>query len=261
MPYSGGKQRVADQIVQLFPDHASYVEPFAGALSVLLAKAPAPIEVVNDLNGNLVAFWRVLRDRPADLERVCALTPHSRFEYVDSLDLEVDELEKARRVWVQLTQARGSRLEHKSGWRFVHGGNRTALSRYLQGYLDRIAPSAARLHHVSLECRDALEVINAYGLADALLYIDPPYLAETRDGDQYAHEFASPEQHGDLLDLVLAVPSKVAISGYPSRLYNTRLKGWERHEFASRNMRGAPRTEVLWTNFAPANTLPMGEAL
>lgn len=80
MPYSGGKQRVAKQIVDLFPPHAGYIEPFAGALSVLLAKTPSELEVVNDLDGDIVAFWRVLRDQPEELERACALTPHSRLE-------------------------------------------------------------------------------------------------------------------------------------------------------------------------------------
>ena len=71
MPYSGGKQRIAQAIADLLPPHESYIEPFAGALSVLLAKEPAPLEVVNDLNGDLVTFWRILRDQPDDLERVC----------------------------------------------------------------------------------------------------------------------------------------------------------------------------------------------
>ncbi|MDI9627068.1 MAG: DNA adenine methylase [Acidobacteriota bacterium] len=105
MPYSGGKQRVAKQIVDLFPPHAGYIEPFAGALSVLLAKTPSELEVVNDLDGDIVAFWRVLRDQPEELERVCALTPHSRLETVLAGDREgVSDLERARRAWVALTQ-------------------------------------------------------------------------------------------------------------------------------------------------------------
>lgn len=99
MPYSGGKQWVAKQIVDLFPPHAGYIEPFAGALSALLAKTPSELEVVNDLDGDIVAFWRVLRDQPEELERVCALTPHSRLETVLAGDREgVSDLERARRA-------------------------------------------------------------------------------------------------------------------------------------------------------------------
>jgi len=90
MPYFGGKQTIASALVSLFPPHEHYVEPFAGGLSVLLAKAPSKMETVNDLDGDLMTFWRVLRDQPEDLIRACALTPHSRTEFLEARDaLEV----------------------------------------------------------------------------------------------------------------------------------------------------------------------------
>lgn len=251
MPYSGGKQKIARKIVDLLPPHDSYCEPFAGGLSVLLAKPVAPIETVNDLNGDLVAFWRVLRDQPDDLARACALTPHSRAEYRAGLDVDVD-LEKARRVWVQLTQGRGSRLNHSSGWRFVHGGNRMSLAAYLDGYLARIAPTAQRLKHVSLECRDALEIIDAYGIDGALLYVDPPYLATTRcEVNQYQHEFASVSQHEALIRALRNTDSMVCLSGYDSDLYRDVLGDWHKAEIQTVNMRGAARVEHLWMNYEP----------
>lgn len=78
--YFGSKVKVAPRIVDLLPPHRGYVEPYAGSPSVLLAKMPAPFEVVNDIDQDLVTFWRVLRDQPEDLTRVCSLTPHSRVE-------------------------------------------------------------------------------------------------------------------------------------------------------------------------------------
>lgn len=78
--YYGAKTRVADQIVRMFPDHAHYIEPYCGSLAVLLAKPPSKMETVNDLDGDLVHFWRMLRNRTAELERACALTPHSLAE-------------------------------------------------------------------------------------------------------------------------------------------------------------------------------------
>lgn len=251
MPYSGGKQSLAKRIVDLFPVHDHYVEPYAGALSVLLAKPPSKIETINDLNGDLMAFWRVLRDRPAELERACALTPHSRAEHVASRDLDTpSDIERARRVWVQLTQGRGSRLGVRTGWRFVHGTNKLPLARYLDGYLARIAPAAQRLRGVTLECRDALDVIRAYERQGCLLYVDPPYLGTTRHGDQYQHEFSSEDDHRQLLDVLLETPAAVVLSGYASELYDTALAGWERHELPGVAMTGAPRTEVLWCNYA-----------
>ena len=257
MPYSGGKQRVAAAIADLLPPHKSYVEPFAGALSVLLAKQPAEMETINDINGDLVTFWRVLRDQPAELERVCALTPHSRAEYRASWDRPEDlgDIERARRVWVNLTQSRGSRMA-RSGWRFVHGGNRLALSAYLDGYVARMADVAERLRSVSLECRDALDVIRAYGLPDAVLYVDPPYLADTRYGLQYLDEFQTLDQHELLLDALEETPAAVVLSGYTHPVYERRLRDWERHEISSMNMRGAPRTEVVWIREAGRHTPP-----
>lgn len=251
MPYSGGKQRVAEAIADLLPPHASYVEPFAGALSVLLAKQPSEMETVNDLNGDLVTFWRVLRDRPDDLERACALTPHSRGEYRSSWDRpdDLDDVERARRVWVHLTQSRGSRMT-RSGWRFVHGGNRLPLAAYLDGYVGRMSAVAERLRRVSLECRDALDVIAAYGLPEAVLYVDPPYLADVRHGTQYPNEFQTVDQHERLLDALEATPAAVVLSGYAHPLYDDRLTWWDRHEFASQNMRGASRVEVVWIRAA-----------
>ena len=121
---------MADRIAALIPtDTVGYVEPFCGALSVLLAKTPSPAEVANDLDHKIITFWRVLRDRPDELERVCALTPHSRIEARTALVTDPsDELELARQVWVALTQHRAAVMRHTPGWRFTHGGNRMPLS-------------------------------------------------------------------------------------------------------------------------------------
>jgi site-specific DNA-adenine methylase len=93
--YCGGKTTIADRIVALLPEHGHYVEPFAGSLAVLLAKPPSRMETVNDIDQDLI-FWRVLRDRPGDLERTCGLTPHSRAEHQLAYQAADDELEHAR---------------------------------------------------------------------------------------------------------------------------------------------------------------------
>lgn len=127
VPYFGSKQRIADQIVKTFPPHRHYVEPFAGSLSVLLAKEPSVLETVNDLDGDVMTFWRVLRDDPEGLERECALTPHSRGEHALSRTrVDLDDLERARRVFVALTQGRSGQLM-RTGWRSYRGGA-TAMS-------------------------------------------------------------------------------------------------------------------------------------
>lgn len=227
IPYYGGKQRIADTIVRHFPPHLHYVEPYAGGLSVLLAKPPSMVETVNDLDRHLMTFWRVLRDQPEDLMRACALTPHSRAE----LDLcrhpmtGLDDLEVARRVWSQLAQGRSGRRT-RTGWRFYVDGDTTAgMDTYLRGYVERMPPAAARLASVQLECKPALDVIALYGREPStLLYVDPPYLSSTRRSLQYIHEMHTEQQ----------IPASTQQGGEDAR-----------------------RTEVLWINRDPGVTLAL----
>jgi DNA adenine methylase len=261
IPYFGGKQILAPRIVDLLPPHQHYVEPYCGSLAVLLAKPPSPMETVNDLDCDLVTFWRVLRDRPDELMRVCALTPHSRAEYqASSVTADGDEVEVARRVWVKLTQGRGG-VTVKSGWRrYVKPTGATGMPAYLDGYVTRMAGVTQRLHQVSLECRPALDVITDYGQhPEVLLYVDPPYLGSTRgDGarggtSRYAHEMLGEAEHRDLAAALRGCAASVVLSGYPSDLYSDLYEGWDRVEFAAGTGQSAKgewstRTEVVWSN-------------
>ncbi len=98
------------------------MEPFAGSLAVLPARKPSRLETVNDLDRDLMTFWKVLRERPTELARVCAPTPHSRAgqESVYGNLSDLDELERARPVRVRLTQGRTGTLR-RTGWRFDVG--------------------------------------------------------------------------------------------------------------------------------------------
>jgi DNA adenine methylase len=233
-PYFGGKTRLADRIVDLLPPHEHYVEPFAGSLAVLLAKPRSAMETVNDLDGDLMTFWRVLRDRPEDLARVCVLTPHSRAEHQAAYDMPeyLDDLERARRVWVRLSQGRNGTLR-RTGWRFYEkprGG--MSMPGYLASYVDRLGPCVERLAGVSLECRDALHVIDAYGEhPGVLIYADPPYLASTRGwGNNYAHELRTDDEHRTLAKALTGCAAAVVLSGYHSPLYDELYDGWHRAE-------------------------------
>lgn len=268
IPYYGGKQRIAHRIVALLPEHAHYVEPYCGGLSILMAKPPAKIETVNDLDGSLMTFWRVLRDHPEDLMRACALTPHSRAE----LDLCRDpmdglgEVEIARRVWSQLAQGRSGRRT-RTGWRFYVDGTSTAtgMAGYLGAYVKRMPPAAARLAAVQLECKPALEVIDLYGRAESsLLYVDPPYLSATRRSLQYLHEMETESQHRELAEALRSTAAAVALSGYHSPLYDDLYADWYATEIAASTQQSgahSARTEVIWTNFQPSATFDFGEVL
>ena len=153
LPYYGGKTNISGAIARHFPAHEHYVEPFAGSLAVLLAKPRSKMETVNDLDQDLMTFWRVLRDDPDGLAAVMALTPHSRAEHDLAYDLSssMTDVERARRVWVMLSQGRGSTIR-RTGWRFYRdaAGSSYGMPDYLSAYMRRVPPAAARLHGVSL---------------------------------------------------------------------------------------------------------------
>jgi DNA adenine methylase len=253
--YFGGKTAIAERIAALLPPHEHYVEPFAGSLAVLLAKPRSRMETVNDLDGDLMTFWRVLRDRPDDLERVCVLTPHSRAEYRASRDPSADDLERARRVWVRLTQGRGGHVTRKTGWRFYEDpmGSHSSMPEYLAAYTNRLAPVAARLIKVSLECKPAAELIAEYGRhAETLIYADPPYLGSTRTwGNNYTHEMRTEPEHEALAGVLRACRARVILSGYHSPLYDRLYEGWHVRQVRTQTGNGGTdraRLEVLWSN-------------
>ena len=233
------------------------VEPYCGSMAVLFAKPPSDHETVNDLDEKLVNFWRVLRERPEELARACALTPHARAEYDHCVNLDAtDPLELARQVFTKLTQGRSGQLR-RTGWRhYVNpAGSSVSMPRYLAGYVARLAPAVERLQGVSLECMPALEIIAKYGAEpDALLYVDPPpYLGSTRANDNaYRHELRTDAEHIELAAALHAARAAVVISGYPSDLYDRELYvGWDRHTFVAGTGQGdgwGNRTEVIWSN-------------
>ncbi|MGA6204084.1 DNA adenine methylase [Nocardia testacea] len=256
--YYGSKARIAEQIAEMLPPHTHYVEPYAGSLSVLLAKAPARMETVNDLDQHLMTFWRVLRDSPSELERACALTPHGRPEHREARALNeegISEVERARRVWVMLTQGRSGALR-TTGWRYARSADDgfCGPSR-LSTYLDRIAPVADRLRRVSLECRPAVDLVRDYGqgprTSRTLIYLDPPYPGGTRSRN-YCVEAMSAAAHTELAEAAREASATVVVSGYACELYDEQLyPDWYRYELAAWTTQGGgrrERTEVLWSN-------------
>lgn len=262
VPYFGGKVTLGPTIAALLPEHRHYVEPYCGSLAVLLAKPPSAFETVNDLDQQLMTFWRVLREQPDALARACALTPHARAEQRAAYEPAPagDDLEIARRVFVRLTQSRAGTMR-QTGWRhYVKPAGQIAMAGYLRGYARRIAPAADRLQHVALECMPALDLVAKYGREPhVLLYVDPPYLGSTRtrSWDGYPHEMRNEADHRELAEALHTARAAVVISGYPSDLYDRELyAGWDRHTFAASTGQGdgwANRTEVLWSN-RPLNT-------
>ena len=265
-PWFGGKQRLADDIIALFPPHRVYVEAFGGGASVLLSKAPAVLDVYNDAEDGLFNFFRVLRERPDELVPLLELTPYSRTEFLHCTDTwrEVgNPVERARRFYVVVSQCFGGHAvkydrSGKRGW----GGERLGRS-----HLCRAASTKNRVDHIwrfvermrsvqvdNLEWRDCLD---RYDHEDCVFYLDPPYVPDTRRSGRYSHELTA-EDHVELVERVLALKGVALVSGYESELYEPLVRegGFVRHEYtvwstASRRSVARERdrrTEVVWAS-------------
>jgi DNA adenine methylase len=242
------------------PQHTHYVEPYAGGLSVLLAKNPEGVsEVVNDVNGNLMNFWRVLQDTNQfdRFHRVIEVVPFSENEWNEAAQrlTDPDPVTRAVAFFVLCRQSLAGRMDRfasLSRTRIRRGMNEQA-SAWLSA-VEGLDAVHARLKRVAILSRDALEVIKQQNGAGTLFYLDPPYLHETRACTEvYEHEMDE-DQHSELLDTVRGCKGKVMLSGYPSELYDTRLRDWTRHTFEVPNQAAGGEVkqkmcEVLWCNF------------
>lgn len=253
--YYGGKTRMAKDIAQMLPaDATTYLEPFAGSLAVLLRKDPHKIEVVNDLDSRLVTFWRVLRDRPKELQAALEATPYARDELdnaASGMGEECDELELARRVFVVIRQSRKrSTTADRSSFQGTGGslnGGRGAGRQFCHS-VDSLRDVASRIRPVIIESTDALSLIERWDRAETVMYLDPPYVGETRASRDYAVENASVEFHERLVDLVTQAKSRIILSGYDHPVYS-RLKNWNRIDSARLTGSTLYKTETLWANF------------
>ncbi len=257
-PYHGGKGRLASWIVALMPAHRVYVEPYAGSAAVLFAKSASTIEILNDLDGNVVNFYRVMRERQEDLVRALTYTPYSRQEYsgADLDDDSLDDVERARRFVIRCSQGRnGAGSGSKVGWSNAIRRNQSRPGTFVNA-VDRLPLVADRLRRVAIEHRDAVDCIDAYDSPETLLYVDPPYLASTRVSNlDYRLDVAGEVEHRRLAACLRAFGGRVLLSGYPSPLYDELFGDWQRVEKSvsrpSANQRGkasATAVEVVWMN-------------
>ncbi|MCX7602121.1 MAG: DNA adenine methylase [Meiothermus sp.] len=244
--YHGGKWRIAPWVIAHFPQHRIYVEPFGGAASVLLRKPRSYAEVYNDLDGEIVNLFRVVREQGEELCRLVALTPYARDEFELSYEPADDPLEQARRTLLRSWAGFGTSFHKRTGFRSNSERNGSHPAMDWRNFPPALAAIVERLRGVVIENRDALEVIAQYDGPQTLHYCDPPYLPETRDpGTDYRHEMTR-EDHVRLAEALHAVEGYVVLSGYHSALYDELYAGWPRVERATLADGARPRVEVLW---------------
>lgn len=256
--YRGGKARDARWIIAHLPPHECYVEPFMGGCNVLLQKPPVDFEVVNDLEGGVVNFFKVLRDKPDELRRAIAFTPYSREEYQECRKPDPsDPVEWARRVFVMCWQGRGRALGDNGGWRFQcawNGWNAHVLRQFRD--IERFQEISARLLHTQIEKGDAFEVIARWDRPQTLFYCDPPYVKSTRlkSGKLYENEMDD-ATHRKLSELLHSLTGMVVLSGYESPLYAELYSDWKVVTKKSWTEACKQSVEGLWINPAAWSAL------
>ena len=218
---------MAQEIVQIMPPHRSYLEPFAGSLAVLFNKPRSAIETVNDIDGDIVNFFRVLRAEPERLAREIDLTPYARAVFDDAHENRGEtDFDRAVRFCIRSRMGHGFKTYQKTGFKIdVYARERSYCLNCWNDMPENIRAAAERLKEVQIENRPALELIRRFRHVNVLIYADPPYLLETRSGKQYRHEMTDAD-HEALLAALKAHPGPVILSGYHSPMYDSELSGW-----------------------------------
>jgi len=271
--WPGSKARLASRIVSLFPPPESYnvfVDVFGGAANVTLAVPDRPdlLKVLNDVDKELVNFFRVMRD-PTLRERLADMltwTPYSRQEYAEAITFKpADPVERAWRFFVLAEQGySGLSYAHATPgrWGYTVTAKKHAPRAWVNS-VEALQEFGQRLRDVQIENLDYRELIARYDGPDVLIYADPPYLIRHCPDKIYTNEMQDVETHRELAEVLNGIKGMVVLSGYPSEEYREWYdrRGWERHEFdvvCSTSCRGSRvglkglgkprRTECVWLN-------------
>jgi len=257
----GGKFSHLDWLLPLLPPCEHYCEPFAGSAAVLINRQPSPIETYNDVDGEVVNFFKVLRDQRAEIIQAIGLTPFSKREFELAITEPAEKLtpvERARRFYIRARQVRTGLAQTASVGRWAHctltsrAGMAGAVSRWL-GAIEHLPEIAQRLLRVQFENAPAIEVIQRYDSKDTLFYCDPPYPHQSRgDSKAYGYEMTD-DAHRGLAAVLRECKGKVAVSSYHSALNDEILKGWRRIEAPEKLCHSVKtmRREVLFVNYDP----------
>ena len=253
LKYPGSKWNVAGKLVSMMPPHHSYVEPFFGSGAVLFKKPPSDIETINDLDSDVTNLFKCIQQDSERLARLVLTTPFSREEYDKQFAPNAGyatRYQRAAGFLVRCWQGHGFRTNgYKVGWKNDVVGREKSYALWNWYRLPEwIVDVAERLQSVQIENRPALEVMERFDYEGVFMYLDPPYLLNTRSGEQYKHEMSDTD-HEEMLLKALESKAKIMISGYASEMYDDYLRGWSRLELKSCAENGRPRTEVVWMNY------------
>ncbi|MDS0300902.1 DNA adenine methylase [Halogeometricum sp. S1BR25-6] len=252
-PFPGGKAYLAPWIIEHFPPHSCYVEVFGGSGAVLVTKESSHTEVYNDQDGDLVQFFKILREREEELVEWLDKVPYAREQHQEwkedfySGERPDDPIERAGRFFYLRYSQYASKYRTASGFAGAHQRNK---ARKLRNATEDLHKFAKRFRNVQIENLDFEEVITRYDSDDTLFYCDPPYMDE---GDAlYRHgEF----EHERLVDVLEETDGNwlVSYQRLPERLQEYTVVEKGRSQFMNKqhdnNTRSTKVTERLAMNY------------
>lgn len=263
LTYYGGKQKLAAQIVELMPPHVAYLEPFAGGGAVLFAKSPAERETLNDLDAQIMRFWRALRDRPEELATAVAATPYGRADWEASCEPADDDVEAARRLLVRIDHSFSHEGKSWSPPSLLKGRKGRWQPRTWQEMPTRLLAAAERLKNVCLENTDAIDLLPRWDLPETVVYIDPPYIGPDRKHLRHGYAYdVTDDLWPRLIDALCQIENAaVILSGYPNE--EVERLGWREVELqALKNVQGRAGgklpsvPETLWLSPTVPEPMP-----
>jgi DNA adenine methylase len=256
LTYFGGKQNLSKRIVSLIPKHTAYVEPFFGGGAVFFAKEPSTVEVINDTNGEVINYYKVVKTQFKELESEIKTTLSSRelhrkacviYQYPDLFT----DVVRAWAIWTLSTQSYGSILG--STWNKDNKTNMT-VKKVNSKRLNSVEEYAKRLENTQIECKDAQYVIRSRDSAETFFYCDPPYF-NSHLGHYRGYEEIDFEK---LLIQLSEIKGKFLLSSYPSELLAKYVKKhkWYQQKIemticlsANPKVKNKVKTEVLTANY------------
>jgi DNA adenine methylase len=246
--WPGGKFFLAGKIIAHFPEHTRYVEPFGGAMHVLYKKEPVPFEVYNDLDGNLVNFFRAVQSQPNALCDTLDMSLFSQEWFDDSrANLATGSvIERAARFYMVNQQSFACKM---GSWTPTAN-----IDRYYK-FQERLTAAHARLKGVFIEHKDFRWVIDKYDSPDTLFYCDPPYMFNgvRGSGKLYKNEMTDGD-HAELVAILKGIKGRFVLSGYANALYDcfnrVSLGDVPMHIHGGTGVKEKKRKEeFIWMNF------------
>ncbi|MBV6394967.1 MAG: Modification methylase DpnIIA [Anaerolineales bacterium] len=211
----GGKSRLRKQIIALLPKHTCYVELFSGAAWVLFGKPPSDVEVLNDIDQELVSFFRVVKEKPEELIASFEWELVSRVEFKRLAELDpskLTDIQRAHRFYYLIMAGWGGELKYPRFQTSVSdGGHGNRLIGALETLKERLAPVHTRLKTVIIENLDWRICLDRYDKPNTVMYIDPPY---PDNGANYFHNMRDWKEHHELAERLHKTECKWILSSY-----------------------------------------------